>query len=183
LKSPVKDVFISENGYYVISDETFSHYDADGNEKARLRYDGEKMLEKYGNFLFFSGDDGLLSGNYIQNVVNYNSLSSYYQNKLMPLAVTDKGVIIFNEDYKIKNWFTIQQVFYPEVEAKVNKLFRSYTYTKENNRDEIFDFIYLIDDKGNNNGTLKIKKPISTMKEFLYFKTNNTFTLIPKSLL
>ena len=33
----------------------------------------------------------------------------------MPLAVTNKGVIIFNEDYKIENWIAAQQVFYPEL--------------------------------------------------------------------
>jgi len=181
VKSPVKDVFISENGYYVISDETFSHYDADGNEKARLRYDDDSAREKYGNFLFFSDENGLLSGNYIQDLVNYTPLSNYYQYKLMPLAVTNKGVIIFNEDYKIENWIAAQQVFYPEVEANSYKLFRNHTYLVNENADETLHDIYLIDKQGNNNGSLPIKQTIARMNNYIYYKDNHTLTLIPKS--
>lgn len=181
VKSPVKDVFISENGYYIISDETFSHYDADGNEKARLRYDDDSAREKYGNFLYFSGDGGLLSGNYIQDLVNYTPLSNYYQYNLMPMAVTDKGVIIFNDDYKIKNWIMNQQVFYPIIKTNSKKIFRNHTYLINDSMDESINDVYLIDEQGNDNGSLSIKQTIEEMNNYIYYKNNNTLTLIPKS--
>ncbi len=184
VKSPVKDVYISSNGYYIISDETFSHYDLDGNEKVRLRYDGEKAVEKYGQFLFFSDDKDILSDNFIKDAGIYKSLSSYYQNKLLPMAITNRGLIIFSNDYKIENWFTKQQVYYPTInEANSNKLFRNYTYLRKDDLDESLYNIFLIDYQGNYNGSLQIKQPISEMSDFLFYKNNNILTLIPKSLL
>jgi outer membrane protein assembly factor BamB len=183
VKSPIKDVFISENGYYLISNETFSHYDLEGNEKARLRYDGETASEKYGNFLFFSDDNDFLANNYINVNGEYKTLSGYYKNKLIPMAVTVKGVMIFNEDYSIENWFTIKQVYHPKIEAKSNKLCRNYSYLWEKNLDESSHQIFLIDELGNNNGSLQIKNPISKAKDFIYYRENNRLTLISKSVL
>ena len=185
VKSPVKDVFITTNGYYLISEETFSHYDLDGNEKVRLRYDGEEALEKYGQFLFFTDDKDILSDNYIKDAGIYKSISGYYKNKILPMAVTNRGLIIFSNEYKVENWFTKQQVFYPTIETNSNKLYRNYTYLRRNDADadkSLFD-VYLIDNQGNNNGMLPIKLPISNMNEFIYYVDNNTLTLISKSLL
>ena len=185
VKSPVKDVFISSNGYYIISDETFSHYDSDGNEKVRLRYDGVEAVEKYGQFLFFTDDEDILSDNYIKDAGSYKSISSYYQNRLLPMAVTNRGLIIFSNDYKVENWFTAQQIYYPTIEANSNKLYRNYTYLRRNNADadkSLID-IYLLDKQGNNNGVLPIEFPISKMNNFIYYINKETLTLISKSLL
>jgi hypothetical protein len=185
VKSPVKDVFITPNGYYLISDETFSHYDLDGKEKVRLRYDGEEAVNKYGKFLFFTDDKDILSDNYIKDAGIYKPVSNYYKNKFLPMAVTNRGLIIFSNDYKIENWFTKQQVFYPAIEAGTNTLYRNYTYLRRNEADadkSLFD-VYLIDKQGNNNGVLPIQLPVSKMKEFIYFDNKNTLTLISNGLL
>jgi len=185
VKSPVKDVYISTNGYYLISNETFSHYDLAGNEKVRLRYDGEEAIKKYGQFLFFTDDKDILSDNFIKDAGSFKSISSFYQNKLLPMAVTNKGLIIFSNEYKVENWFTEQQVFYPTIEANSNKLYRNYTYLRSNDADaakSLLD-VYLIDKQGNDNGVLPINFPVSNMNDFIYYKNNNTLTLISKSLL
>ncbi len=183
VKSPINDIQITENGYFLISDETFSHYDINGNEKARLRYDSESAHEKYGNFRFFPDDNGSFSKSYIGDLTNYTPLFSYYQNKSMPMAVTDKGVIIFDDKFNIDNWFMIEQVFCPEVEAASNRLFRNYPYLINNSPDKTLGDIYLIDKQGKNNGALQIKQPISEINDYLFFKNNNTLVLVNKSFL
>jgi hypothetical protein len=185
VKSSVKDIFISPSGYYLISGETFTHYDLDGKEKVRLRYEGDEAIKKYGQFLFFTDDKDILSDNYINDAGIYKSLSGYYQNKLLPIAVTNKGLIIFSNEYKVENWFTKQQVFYPTIEANLNKLYRNYTYLRRNDADgdkTLLD-VYLIDKQGNNNGVLPINLPVSNMNDFIYYKNKNTLTLISKNLL
>ena len=210
-KSYIQDINLTENGYYVITENELLYFGFNGKLNARLDLSEKSVL--YGNNL------ELLSGNYpffkyfVHKGEAFIPLDNYRVDPHVPLVETENGVLILDVDLDIQQWIPKEQITYIKACCNQNTLHRCVKYdslTKELNQldwkinsgltpmihiktlkrnynqikaenKDVLQDAYLVDRDGNAQGKIEIAEEISESADYIYFIDNNALVLIQKS--
>jgi len=209
----IQDVQLTENGYYVITENELLQFGEDG--KLNVKMDLSENNEQYGNNLELLTENYPFARYFVQEGHSFVPLKNYLVDPTVPAVETENGVLILDADLDIQQWLPKEQIFYITTENIQNKLLRSTKYISLKNELDDIEWkinsgltplyqikklkqrfnqikienhsllrdIFLVDHDGNMQNKIEISEPVTSTKDHFYFTSENGLTLVSKAAL
>jgi len=177
-QTPVKDLKISSDGYFIISEKALFYFDKDGRENGRVEIsdDTEKSLI-YGIYQPFIEVSNEILAPSTEEKESYSTLIDFETPTTKVMVQTTKGLIYYDENFDIEKWIP-NSILNRQLLKKENLCF-----IREHLKEMNYGPLKVIDLKAEGKllGQILISSPVQILEDTIYSWEGNVLKVVPLS--